>query len=71
MILDIPAGEFSAYLFDLDGTLIDSMPVHFRAWERALQDVGLAEPFDLDYFYSLGGVPTLESAVLFREHYGL
>jgi HAD superfamily hydrolase (TIGR01509 family) len=71
MILDIPAGEFSAYLFDLDGTLIDSMPVHFRAWERALQDVGLTEPFDLDYFYSLGGVPTLESAVLFREHYGL
>jgi HAD superfamily hydrolase (TIGR01509 family) len=71
MLLHIPAGEFAAYLFDLDGTLIDSMPVHFRAWERALQQVGLAAPFDVEFFYSLGGTPTLESAVIFREHYGL
>jgi HAD superfamily hydrolase (TIGR01509 family) len=71
MTLDIPAGDFAAYLFDLDGTLIDSMPVHFRAWERALQQVGLTQPFDVEFFYSLGGTPTLESAVIFRDHYGL
>ncbi|HYW51651.1 MAG TPA: HAD-IA family hydrolase [Gemmatimonadaceae bacterium] len=71
MILDIPAGDFGAYLFDLDGTLIDSMPVHLRAWEAALGRVGLTVPFDAEYFYSLGGVPTLESAIIYREHYGL
>ncbi len=71
MILDIPAGEFAAYLFDLDGTLVDSMPVHLRAWDAALQRVGLTVPFDEEYFYSLGGTPTLESAVIFRDHYGL
>ncbi|MES3035204.1 MAG: HAD-IA family hydrolase [Gemmatimonadota bacterium] len=71
MILDIPAGEFAAYLFDLDGTLVDSMPVHLRAWDAALQRVGLTVPFDAELFYSLGGTPTLESAVIFRDHYGL
>jgi HAD superfamily hydrolase (TIGR01509 family) len=71
MHLDIPVGDFAGYLFDLDGTLIDSMPVHLRAWGTALQRVGLRVPFDADFFYSLGGVPTLESAVIFRSHYGL
>jgi HAD superfamily hydrolase (TIGR01509 family) len=71
MRLDIPAGDFAAYLFDLDGTLIDSMPVHLRAWERALQQVGLSVPFDVEFFYSLGGTPTFQSAEIFRDHYGL
>lgn len=71
MVLDIPAGDFAAYLFDLDGTLIDSMPVHLRAWAIAMQRAGLRGPFDADYFYSLGGVPTFESAVIYGEHYGL
>lgn len=71
MVLDIPTGDFAAYLFDLDGTLIDSMPVHLRAWGIAMQRVGLQVPFDEEYFYSLGGVPTLESAVIFGQHYGL
>ena len=71
MVLDIPAGDFAAYLFDLDGTLIDSMPVHLRAWSIAMRHAGLRVPFDADYFYSLGGVPTLDSAVIYGEHYGL
>lgn len=71
MVLDIPSGDFAAYLFDLDGTLIDSMPVHLRAWSIAMQRAGLRVPFDADYFYSLGGVPTFESAVIYGEHYGV
>ena len=71
MVLDIPTGDFAAYLFDLDGTLIDSMPVHLRAWSIAMQHAGLRVPFDAEYFYSLGGVPTLDSAVIYGEHYGL
>lgn len=71
MVLDIPADVFAAYLFDLDGTLIDSMPVHLRAWSIAMERAGLRVPFDADYFYSLGGVPTFDSAVLYGNHYGL
>ena len=71
MQLDIPPGDFAGYLFDLDGTLIDTMPVHFLAWEAALQDAGLRGPLDEDYFYSLGGVPTVRVAELMGQRYGL
>jgi beta-phosphoglucomutase family hydrolase len=71
MQIDFPSGDFAGYLFDLDGTLIDTMPVHFLSWEAALRDAGLQGPLDADFFYSLGGVPTLRVAELMGEHYGL
>jgi HAD superfamily hydrolase (TIGR01509 family) len=71
MLLEIPPGEFAGYLFDLDGTLIDSMPAHYRAWDAALRRFGLAETLDQDLFYSMGGIPTERVAELFGQHYGL
>ena len=71
MQLDIPAGDFAGYIFDLDGTLIDTMPLHYRAWDAAMREAGLPHALDEDHFYSLGGVPTRRVAELFGEHYGL
>jgi HAD superfamily hydrolase (TIGR01509 family) len=71
MKLDIPPGDFAGYIFDLDGTLVDTMPLHFRAWEAAMRRAGLACPLDEDLFYSLGGVPTRRVAELIAAHYGL
>jgi len=71
MHLDIPPGEFSGYIFDLDGTLIDTMPLHYRAWDRAMRAAGLPHKLDEDFFYRLGGIPTRRVAELFGEHYGL
>jgi len=71
MKLDIPPGDFAGYIFDLDGTLVDTMPLHFRAWEGAMRQAGLASPLDEDLFYSLGGVPTRRVAELMAAHYGL
>ena len=71
MQLDIPAGEFAGYIFDLDGTLIDTMPLHYRAWDAALRHHGLAEALNEDLFYSLGGVPTVRVAELLGAHYRL
>ena len=51
--------DLSAYkgiIFDMDGTLIDSMPAHLYAWKAACEEFGI--PFDYDWFYSLGGMPT-------------
>jgi beta-phosphoglucomutase-like phosphatase (HAD superfamily) len=31
----------SALLFDLDGTLVDSNPVHYRAWKQILTEFGI------------------------------
>jgi beta-phosphoglucomutase family hydrolase len=31
---------YKAFLFDLNGTMIDDMPFHIRAWHRILNDLG-------------------------------
>lgn len=71
MKLEIPAGDFAGYIFDLDGTLVDTMPLHYRAWDAAMRRAGLNQKLDEDLFYSLGGVPTLRVAELIGAHYGL
>jgi beta-phosphoglucomutase-like phosphatase (HAD superfamily) len=48
--------DTAALIFDCDGTLADTMPVHFRAWQRILGSVGI--PFGEERFYQLGGIPT-------------
>lgn len=71
MQLDIPSGDFAGFIFDLDGTLINTMPLHYRAWDSAMRHHGLAEVLSEDLFYSLGGVPTVRVAELLGLHYGL
>jgi HAD superfamily hydrolase (TIGR01509 family) len=56
MTLTLPAGDFAAYLFDCDGTIVDSMPLHYIAWTQALAEYGCTD-FTEEFFYSLGGVP--------------
>lgn len=45
-----------ALIFDCDGTLADTMPQHWRAWQEVTARHGLH--FPEDRFYTLGGVPT-------------
>ena len=56
MTLTLPAGEFKAYLFDCDGTIADSMPIHFIAWTQALHEYGCTS-FTEELFYAWGGRP--------------
>ncbi len=55
MSLNLPPGPFGAYLFDCDGTIADSMPLHYIAWSTALGEQGC--PFPEDLFYAWGGWP--------------
>lgn len=71
MQIDFPTRDFEGYIFDLDGTLIHSMPVHYRAWDAAMQQAGIGQTLDEELFYSLGGVPTPLVAVKLGQHYGL
>src|ERR1700722_19191244 len=71
MHLDIPQGDFAGYIFDLDGTLIDTMPLHYKAWDKAMRRAGLSHKLDEELFYSLGGVPTRKVAELIGKHYNL
>ena len=71
MKLDIPPGDFAGYIFDCDGTLVDTMPLHYRAWDRAMQQAGMKGTLSEELFYSLGGMPTRKVATVFAKHYGL
>src|SRR5579859_6521311 len=55
--LALPPGDFKAYLFDCDGTVADSMPLHLVAWQRALGEWGCT--FTEDQFYAWGGLPAI------------
>lgn len=69
--VQLPSRNYAGYLFDLDGTLIDTMPLHYRAWDEAMRRAGMKGTLDEDLFYSLGGVPTLLVADRFAQHYSL
>jgi HAD superfamily hydrolase (TIGR01509 family) len=69
MKLQLPAGDFRAYLFDCDGTIVDSMPLHYIAWKTALAEWNCVYPEDL--FYTWGGRPTREIITSLNEMNGL
>lgn len=69
MKLDIPAGSFRAYLFDCDGTIADSMPLHYKAWKRALAEWNCT--YDEALFYAWGGKPVRQIIADLNQMHGL
>lgn len=69
--MEFPTDGFEGLVFDLDGTLVDSMPVHFQAWCEALTQVGADGVFAEDVFYAMGGRPTKDIVVQLNAEYGL
>jgi beta-phosphoglucomutase-like phosphatase (HAD superfamily) len=53
-IIEVP--EFiKGLIFDCDGTLVDSMPSHMKAWEYVITSNG--GPWDYEFFYAKKGMP--------------
>ena len=69
MRLKLPLGTFKAYLFDCDGTIADSMPLHYVAWNKALSEWGCE--FNEDLFYAWGGMPVAEIIATLNQKHGL
>ena len=67
--LKLPDGPFGAYLFDCDGTIVDSMPLHYIAWKTVLAEWNCT--FEEQLFYSWGGTPTAEIVSLLNQRQGL
>jgi beta-phosphoglucomutase-like phosphatase (HAD superfamily) len=57
--------EIRGLIFDCDGTLADTMPLHWRAWQAITSKHGIL--FPEDRFYALGGVPTRDILKVLRE----
>jgi beta-phosphoglucomutase family hydrolase len=60
--------EPKGLIFDCDGTLADTMPLHWRAWQMVTIRHELH--FPEDRFYSLGGVPSRDILRMLAEEQG-
>ncbi len=54
IFLSEPPGEIEAVLFDMDGVLVDSVPLHIQAWNSTLADHGLPLLDRAAYLTALG-----------------
>jgi len=61
-LFTLPERAYSGFIFDCDGTLADSMPLHQRAWIAALRQYGATFEFGWDLFMSRAG-KTIELTV--------
>ena len=66
--IPIPSG-IKGLIFDLDGTIIDSMPMHHASYNYALKEWGLE--YDIDLFYSRAGVPLRKTLEIIANENGL
>jgi HAD superfamily hydrolase (TIGR01549 family) len=57
--------EIKALIFDCDGTLADTMPLHWVAWQAITSRHNVI--FPEDRFYALGGVPSRHILQMLRE----
>ncbi|MGE9266821.1 MAG: HAD family hydrolase [Verrucomicrobiales bacterium] len=69
--IEFPKPGYAALIFDLDGTLVNSMPAHFEAWCRALEEHGAPGVFPEDVFYAMGGRPTRDIVKVLNGEQGL
>ena len=61
--------EAKALIFDLDGTLSDSLPVHLATWNKIGDKYGFN--FDPVILHEMTGRPTIEFAVRVVQQYGV
>lgn len=61
--------KYKGLIFDMDGTLIDTMPSHVEAWRVTAEKFDF--PFDGEWLQSMGGMPSVKIAVEINKAYGL
>jgi len=61
--------QYDALIFDMDGTLIDTMPSHAKAWEKVGEHLGY--PVKGDVMYQLGGATVRTIATETCRRYGI
>lgn len=69
--IEFPEKGYAALIFDLDGTLVNSMPAHFESWCLALEEHGVPGIFPEDVFYAMGGRPTRDIVEILNGEQGL
>jgi HAD superfamily hydrolase (TIGR01509 family) len=70
MSLEIPDYPFQAYIFDCDGTLVDSMPLHYIAWVEALKQHDAPFEFTEEVFYAHAGIKEQDVVKILNAQHG-
>jgi beta-phosphoglucomutase family hydrolase len=65
--IEIPS-HVRGLVFDCDGTIADTMPLHYEAWVAALAEHRVEFPEAM--FYELAGVPTARIIEILNERHG-
>ncbi|MBD3202686.1 HAD-IA family hydrolase [Candidatus Woesearchaeota archaeon] len=60
--------EIDVVIFDMDGTLIDSIPLHKKTYEEIFEEMDI--PFTLDKFEEINGRDIRKSFEYIKENYG-
>lgn len=60
--------DIKGLIFDCDGTLVDSMPLHMKAWEEAVHLFGAN--FDPEFFFSKKGMRSKDIVAQFSLQSG-
>jgi HAD superfamily hydrolase (TIGR01509 family) len=68
--LSSTSDRFSGFIFDCDGTLADTMLLHYRAWQRALSETGAAIDFKWDLFVSRAGMSLERTVEELNQQFG-
>lgn len=58
-----------AFIFDIDGTLADTMALHYQAWHEVALKAGFY--FSEEEFLTFAGVPTFKIVKTLNEHHNL
>ena len=67
-MIEVP--EFvQGLIFDCDGTLVDSMPLHMKSWEHTIRSMGM--PWDSGFFSSKKGMPEEDIVVQFNARFSM
>ncbi len=60
---------YQGLIFDMDGTLIDTMPAHMQAWTKTAEHFNF--PCQVEWLHSLGGMPSFKIADQINQKYGM
>jgi HAD superfamily hydrolase (TIGR01509 family)/HAD superfamily hydrolase (TIGR01549 family) len=63
----VPTKPARAVVFDMDGVVLDSMPIHLLTWQRTLLPLGIE--LTADDLFSLEGIPTEPTAQRLTEQF--
>jgi beta-phosphoglucomutase-like phosphatase (HAD superfamily) len=66
--LIVPTPPYKALIFDCDGTLADTLPIHFKTWSTSLKAVGA--DISKEWYYQYCGTSAMEMLQLLKDLFG-